>query len=99
MSFVLQSGDFIWASAMIPRRLLLQRNHGNALHGTLVVTLSVSESTTSMAVTFMKTNTKSGLSLRKWSRLSLTVCASSGDPSWNLMPERNVIVQLVLFLV
>ncbi len=39
MSLVLQSGDSICALAMIPSRLLLQRNHGNAVHGTLVVDL------------------------------------------------------------
>ena len=63
-SLVLQSGDFICDSAMMPKRLLPHRNHGNALHGTFVVTVSVRLSTTSTDVTSANTKMKSWLSLR-----------------------------------
>ena len=100
MSFVLQSGDFICASAMIPSRLLLQRNHGNALHGTLRRDLDRE-----------RVDDVDRLDVAEHEREERVVLAvvvevvlhrparRAAVPSWNLMPGRSLIVQTVLFSV
>src|SRR3954468_9113340 len=97
ISFLLQFGASSWAWPMIPRRALLHRNHGDAGHGRLVVTLTVNGSTTSTLL--MSLNTKmnsSGLRFgyvpRYASRLFFTTVASSAEPSENLMFGRSLIV-------
>src|SRR5690349_15124315 len=95
MRSVLQFGEFICFSAMIPSRLDDHRNHGNATHGDLRLTCTVIGSTTLTDWMLKNTNVKSGFCSRYLSRLSLTTCAVRSVPSWNLMPERSLIVHCV----
>src|SRR5215471_8834163 len=99
--FVAQfEGLLICAGAMIPSRPVLYRYAGKAGHGFFIVTWTVIGSVTVTPAMFVNTNVKSragrfGFTPRYESRFSFTAFASSGSPSWNLMPGRSVIVHCV----
>ena len=79
-----------------------QRYHGNAVHGRFVVDLDGERvDDRRVDLTSLKTNVNSsgcraGYAPRYASRLFFTTVASSGVPSWNLMPSRSLIVHTVL---
>ena len=66
---------------------------GRAVHGSLSVSVAVSGSTTSIAVSGMRTDPLYGDAFCR-SRLNFTAAASNGVPSWNVMPSFSVNVQL-----
>src|SRR5262245_61625227 len=90
-------GSFSCAGATIPARPPLNSSAGNAGHGVLVVTETVSGSTTFTSATFANTNVLRralifGFAPRYESRLSFTASASTGVPSVNFTPGRSLIV-------
>src|SRR3954452_7111906 len=84
----------ICAGAAIAARPEVQRYAGNATHGCFMFTTTVSSPSVVTEETFLNTNW-SRSPLVHASMFCLTASALSGSPSWNLMPERSVIVHCV----
>src|SRR5689334_13085541 len=85
----------ICAGAAIAVRPLLHRYAGNATHGSVVFTITVSSPWVVTFAMFLNTKPRR-MPLRHASMFCLTASALSGSPSWNLMPERSTIVHVLL---
>src|SRR6478735_12455353 len=84
-----------WAGAAMAVRPELHRYAGNATHGSVVVTTTVSSPCVVTLAMFLNTK-PSRMPLRHASMFCFTAAALSGSPSWNLMPERSTIVHVLL---
>src|SRR6476620_3459779 len=82
------------AGAAIAVRPLLHRYAGNATHGSVVFTITVSSPRVVTDAMFLNTKPRRMPFLHA-SMFCLTAAAFSGSPAWNLMPDRSTIVHVL----